>query len=114
MKNIRAFVFFSFSPHLSFIKFIHQIRKANKKIVFLQDNHQFSIHQGTVNSMIFESDLIVTACENEKKYLLDNQMHSRSSIVSEGWLFRNISEKSKITKKLQKEKKILILFRCTD
>ena len=55
--EIRAFVFFSFSPHLSFIKFIHQIKKANKKIVFLQDNHQFSIHQGTVNSMIFEPDL---------------------------------------------------------
>ena len=110
MKNISAFVFFSFSPHLSFIKFVHQIKKANKKIVFFQDNHQFSIHQGTVNSMIFEPDLIVAACENEKKYLIDNQLHSKSPIVSEGWLFMNISEKLKITKNTQKEKKILIIF----
>ena len=58
IKNVKAFIFLSFSPHLSFIEFIYQIRKAGKKIIFFQDNHQFSIHQGTVNSMIFKSDLI--------------------------------------------------------
>ena len=60
--------------------------------------------------MIFEPDLIVTASEKEKNYLLDNQLHSRSSIVSEGWLFRNISEKSKSLRNFKKEKKILIIF----
>jgi hypothetical protein len=110
IKNVKAFVFLSFSPHLSFIKFIYQIRKAGKKIVFLQDNHQFSIHQGSVNSMIFTSDLIVTASDSEKKYLIDNGLHSKSTIVSEGWLFKNIFEGSKITKKDLKEKKILIIF----
>ena len=67
IKNVKVFLFFSFSPHLSFIEFIHQIRKAGKKIVFIQDNHQFSIHQGNVNSIIFKSDLIVTASMSEKK-----------------------------------------------
>ena len=58
IKNVKVFVFFSFSPHLSFIEFIYQIRKAGKKIVFIQDNHQFSIHQGSVNSIIFKCPVI--------------------------------------------------------
>ena len=110
IKNVKVFLFFSFSPHLSFIKFIYQIRKAGKKIVFIQDNHQFSIHQGTVNSIIFQSDLIVTASMSEKKYLIDNRFHSRSTIVSEGWLFKNVFQSLKKTKHDQKEKKILIVF----
>lgn len=110
IKNVKVFVFFSFSPHLSFIEFIYQIRKAGKKIVFIQDNHQFSIHQGSVNSIIFKSDLIVTASDSEKKYLIDNELHPKSNIVSEGWLFRDIYEGLKITNKNQIEKKILIVF----
>ena len=110
IKNVKAFIFLSFSPHLSFIEFIHQIRKADKKIIFFQDNHQFSIHQGAVNSMIFKSDLIVTASHSEKKYLIDNRLHSKSNLVSEGWLFKSISESSKVTKQDITEKKILIVF----
>tara|TARA_B100001109_G_scaffold254632_1_gene254927 strand:+ start:376 stop:1917 length:1542 start_codon:yes stop_codon:yes gene_type:complete len=110
IKNAKLFVFFSFSPHLSFIKFIYQIRKAGKKIVFIQDNHQFSIHQGSVNSIIFKSDLIVTASDSEKKYLMDNGLHSKSNIVSEGWIFRDVYEGSKIHDGNQIEKKILIVF----
>ena len=110
IKNVKVFLFFSFSPHLSFIKFIYQIRKAGKKIVFIQDNHQFSIHQGSVNSIIFKSDLIVTASMSEKKYLTDNRLHSKSIIVSEGWLFKNVFQSLKTTKHDQKEKKILIVF----
>ena len=78
----------------------------SKKLIknsFLQDNHQFSIHQGTVNSMIFEPDLIVTASE-KKKLPSDNQLHSRSSIVSEGWLFRNISENQKSLRNFKRKK----------
>ncbi|MDA9141057.1 hypothetical protein N9O22_03775 [Gammaproteobacteria bacterium] len=110
IQNVKAFVFLSFSPHLSFIKFIYQIRKAGKKIIFFQDNHQFSIHQGSVNSMIFSPHLIVTASESEKKYLIDNGLHSRSTIVCEGWLFKRPFEESKSINKDLKEKKILIVF----
>jgi len=110
IKNVKVFLFFSFSPHLSFIKFIHQIRDAGKKIAFMQDNHQFSIHQGSVNSIIFKSDLIVTASMSEKKYLIDNRFHSKSIIVSEGWLFKNVFQSLKKIKHYQNEKKILIVF----
>jgi len=110
IQNIKAFVFLSFSPHLSFIKFIYQIRKAGKKIIFFQDNHQFSIHQGSVNSIIFSPHLIVTASESEKKYLIDNELHPRSNIVSEGWLFNRQFDESKSINKDLKEKKLLIVF----
>lgn len=60
--------------------------------------------------MIFKSDLIVTASHSEKKYLIDNRLHSKSKLVSEGWLFKSISKSSKVTKQDITEKKILIVF----
>ena len=49
IKNVKGVLGVSLSPHLSYIKLIDQIRRGGKKIVLIRENHQDSIHQGSVN-----------------------------------------------------------------
>ena len=68
LLKIKIFVFLSFSPTLQLIELIKKIRLNKKHIVLIQDNHQFSVHRGSINSIILRPDLIIAASESEKKY----------------------------------------------
>jgi hypothetical protein len=46
----------------------------------------------------------------EKEYLTNNKLHSKSIIVSEGWIFKNVFKGLKTIEQDPKEKKILIVF----
>jgi len=96
--KVKAFIFFSFSPTLPLITFIKKIKDSGKKIIFFQDNHQFSIHKGFVNSIILRPDLVVAASKTEKRYLLDNLNFSQQDIISCGWFFQK-----ELTNYLQKQ-----------
>lgn len=108
-QNFNFFIFFSFSPSLPFIKFIKEIKKNGKKIILIQDNHQFSIHQGAANSIIFKPDLIIAASDTEKAYIDSKINFNDIKVISNGWLFQN-NENLQNKKIKSNEKKILIAF----
>ena len=103
-------IFFSFSPTLSMVQFIKKIKLAGKKIVLIQDNHQFTVHNGAANSIIFKPDLIITASDAEKVYIDKNMFFEDIKVISNGWLFNKQSKNSQNSKSSDNEKKILIAF----
>ena len=108
-KYFNSFIFFSFSPTLPIIQLVKEIKQSGKKIIFIQDNHQFSIHHGAVNSLIFKPDLIISASDAEKAYINTKMPFDEISVISNGWLFRNDNhlENKKFT---SKKKRVLIAF----
>ena len=107
-KTVEIFIFFSFSPTLPQIEFVKKIRESKKKIVLIQDNHQFSIHNGVYNSAILEPDLIIAASEAERKFFIEKLHFNKEIVLSYGWLFQNINQGLKDKK--EAAQKILIVF----
>lgn len=108
-KYFNSFIFFSFSPTLPIIQFVKEIKQSGKKIILIQDNHQFSVHHGAVNSIIFKPDLIISASDSEKAYINTKMPFDEISVISNGWLFSNnnyLEDKKFISKK----KRVLIAF----
>ena len=70
---------------------MHKITEGKRKIVLFQDNHQFSIHKGSVNSIIFSPNLIYAASDLEKFFLQDNLLFDEEKIISCGWFFKKNS-----------------------
>lgn len=110
LLKIKIFVFLSFSPTLQLIELIKKIRLNKKHIVLIQDNHQFSVHRGSINSIILRPDLIIAASESEKKYLEDNLQFDQESIISEGWLFQKPAQKYIAKTRDNLDRSILIAF----
>ena len=104
------FVFFSFSPTFSLINFIRLIKKNNRKVVLIQDNHQFSIHMGSVNSAVLQPDLIIAASDFEEKYLNKELFFPKQDILSVGWLFKKSHLVSSRASMKTFNKNILIVF----
>ena len=110
-----TYIFFSFSPSLPLIKFIHTLRKNKKKIILIQDNHQYSVHKGSVNSILLRPDIIISASDLEKKFIVNNLGYPDNIVISNGWIFRNLKDNSKKIKTKKNnnnnnEKNLLIAF----
>ena len=108
-REVEIFIFFSFSPTFPLLKIYKKIKESNKKIILIQDNHQFSVHKGSVNSIILRPDLVITASDSERKYLIENLGLRNNCISSQGWLFQNNKSISN-EKPISLNKKILIAF----
>lgn len=108
--KVKAFIFFSFSPTLPLITFIKKIKDSGKKIILFQDNHQFSIHKGFVNSIILRPDLVVAASKTEKRYLLENLNFSEQDIISCGWFFQKDFTNDLQKQNIDASQNILIAF----
>ena len=113
-ENNRIFIFLSFSPSLDLINFIYKLKQRNKKIVLIQDNHQFSLHKGSANSALLKPDLLFAASDLEKKYIEERKLLPPSKIISNGWVFQNSFYDSfleaNLEAKIKLSKRILIAF----
>lgn len=110
LSEINIFILFSFSPTLPLVTFLNQIKESQRKIIFIQDNHQFSIHQGSVNSINFRPNLIIAASDNERDLITKHSQIPADNIISEGWLFAKSAEDSKNRQVTNSNKYLLIAF----
>jgi len=110
LEDIDIFILYSFSPTLPLINFLNKVKKLNKKLLLIQDNHQFSVHQGSVNSIILRPDLVIAASECDKRYLINNLYFSEEEVISQGWLFGNALNAAGQSTPKKGNKTILIAF----
>jgi len=110
IEENEIFIFFSFSPSYNLLNFISMIRATNKKIVMIQDTHQFSLHQGSANSSLVKPDLFFAASDQEEQFISDSNLLPSCSISSRGWLFQNEFDEYLATKPIKPQKNILIAF----
>lgn len=110
LLTLEAAVFFSFSPTLEMVSFLQKLRDQKIKIILIQDNHQFSIHLGSVNSALLRADIVIAASQFEEKFLLNNFKSTELKVIYGGWLFKkDFSNKPKIIHAAA-EKTILFAF----
>ena len=82
------FIFFSITPSKELFKIIQAIRKSGKQIIVIQETHQLSMSNGTINSIMMSPDLIIAASDAEKEFMIQNKLFRENTIISSGWIFQ--------------------------
>ena len=86
-SNFDTFIFFTLQPNKINILLYELIRREEKKIIAFQESNQLEMHDGDVNNLILNADLIIAASHNEKIELIKHYYHEKHQIKSFGWLF---------------------------
>jgi len=82
------FIFFSLTSSKLVFKIIKTIRKSCKPIIVIQETHQLSMSNGTINSIMMSPDLIIAASDTEKDLMIQNKIFKQNTIISCGWIFQ--------------------------
>lgn len=82
------FIFFSITPSKVLFEIIKAIRKSWKQIIVIQETHQLSMSNGTINSIMMSPDLVIAASDAEKDLMIQNKLFRKNTIVSSGWIFQ--------------------------
>ena len=81
------FIFFSITPSKVLFEVVKAIRKSRKQIIVIQETHQLSMSNGTINSIMMSPDLIIAASDTEKDLMIQNKLFEKNTINSSGWVF---------------------------
>lgn len=82
------FIFFSITPSKVLFEVVKAIRKSRKQIIVIQETHQLSMSNGTINSIMMSPDLIIAASDTEKDLMIQNKLFEKNTINSSGWVFQ--------------------------
>lgn len=82
------FIFFSITPSKALFEVIKAIRKSRKQIIVIQETHQLSMSNGTINSIMMSPDLVIAASDAEKELMIQNKLFKKNTIISSGWIFQ--------------------------
>jgi hypothetical protein len=82
------FIFFSITPSKVLFEIIKAIRKSKKQIIVIQETHQLSMSNGTINSIMMSPDLVIAASDAEKDLMIQNKLFKKNTINSAGWIFQ--------------------------
>jgi len=82
------FIFFSIIPSKTSFEIVNALRKFQKRIIVIQETHQLSMSNGTINSIMMSPDLIIAASDTEKDLMIQNKLFEKNTIISSGWIFQ--------------------------
>ena len=89
ISNFDIFIFYTLQTNKKNFTLYKLIREAKKNIVAFQESHQLEMHQGDVNNLILQADIIFAASLAEKNGLVSNFYYNEGQIKTYGWLFSN-------------------------
>ena len=72
ISNFDIFIFYTLQTNKKNFTLYKLIREAKKSIIAFQESHQLEIHQGDVNNLILQADIIFAASLAEKNGLVSN------------------------------------------
>ena len=87
ISSFDIFIFYTLQTNQSNIALYGLIRKAQKIIVAFQESHQLEMHEGDVNNLILQADIIFAASLAEKNGLVSNFHYNEDQVKTYGWLF---------------------------
>ena len=71
------FIFFSIIPSKTSFEIVNALRKFQKRIIVIQETHQLSMSNGTINSIMMSPDLIIAASDTEKDLMIQNKLFEK-------------------------------------
>lgn len=101
---------FAMQPHLSFIKFLINIRGCGGIIIHLEETHQLEMHQGLANTFQLIPDAILLASKGEYLSYKDKFPNNSPFFLKHGWIFHHTSNIESQTIPIKKIPEIIILF----
>ena len=81
------FIFYTLQTNKTNILLYELIREQEKIVIAFQESNQLEMHNGDVNNLILQADLIIAASNNEKRALIADFHYKERQVKSYGWLF---------------------------
>ena len=94
VNNNHIFIFFTLHPNKINLALYKLIREQGKQIVAFQETHQFSMHQGVINNLVLQANLII-ATSNYEREMLNKLINQKiTDVKSYKWLFNSYHQHS--------------------
>ena len=87
ISSFDIFIFYTLQTNQNNIALYGLIRNAQKIIVAFQESHQLEMHEGDINNLILQADIIFAASLAEKNWLVSNFHYNEDQVKTYGWLF---------------------------
>lgn len=94
VNNNHIFIFFTLHPNKINLALYKLIRQQGKQIVAFQETHQFSMHQGVINNLVLQANLIIAASNYERDMLNKLVNQKITDVKSYKWLFNSDYQRS--------------------